>query len=119
MNQALLPIFVGISTGLLFLSIMMVATNWRGIQTFFNMVPRREIMTQESWEKLSILMREAESGLSVYRSYDGTMSYGTSVTFKDGEADISNRWRDADVNKAINQAWDWSIEKGYIKSETN
>jgi hypothetical protein len=113
--QILTPIFTGIAVGLTFLVLMQVVMNWRGVQTYFNMVPRREVMTDTTWGRLTFLMKEAGSGISAWKSYDGVMTYSLSVTYKDGDADISNRFSEPDVNLVVNKAWDWSVQRGYIK----
>lgn len=113
--QVFMPIIVGVLVGVIFITIMQVAMNWRGIQTYFNMVPRREIMTETTWGKYTVLARELETGISVWKSYDKTITYSMSVSYKEGDSEISNRFREDDINLVVDKAYAWSLERGIIK----
>jgi hypothetical protein len=115
LNQILMPIFVGVSIGLSFFLIMMLITNWRGVQTYFDMVPRREIMTETTWGKYNVLANKFESGFSVWKSYDGSMTYSMSVSYKNGDVEISNRFRENDINLVVEKGYAWAESQGLLK----
>lgn len=82
----------------------------------FNLVNKKSLIENaEVYQKLNKMMVTGDVSLYAHH-FMGEDSYTLSVEYKQGENESANaRLRNADINQAITDAYDWSVSRGFIK----
>ena len=87
------------------------------IISYFHLVDKRSMVSgEETYQKLNQLMVAGEVSLYSHK-FMGEYSVTLSVDYQgeSKEESVSNRFRGKDINTAIAEAYDWSVQRGYIK----
>lgn len=82
----------------------------------FNLVNKKSLVeSTEVYQKLNKMMVHGDVSLYAHH-FMGEDSYTLSVEYKQGDNESANaRLRNTDINKAIEEAYDWSTSRGFIK----
>lgn len=112
------PIILGIIYGLIFLLFMLWMT--KGVwMSFGHLVDKRSLVQSDSAkDKLNQLLMAGD--ISIYSSmWSGeARNYRISVTYKGEGKDesISNQFRGEVLDNVIEEAYQWSLDRGYVPS---
>lgn len=107
-------IALGIVWGIVFLAMIIVFGKGQ-IAGMLNMVDRRQMIGDEhTYQRLNAMMEAGEVSLSSYE-FMKDKDYRISVEYNaTGGASVTNRFSGKNVNKIIEEAYQWSEEEGYI-----
>lgn len=119
MNNTAAPIALGIIYGLIFLVFMVWMT--KGIWMSLGHLTDKRALLQSDTAKDKLNQLLLNGDISIYSSmWSGeARNYRISVTYKGEGKDesISNSFRGEVFDKVIEEAYQWSVDRGYIKPE--
>lgn len=106
----------------LFIVFMLVTLFGSTFVRYFHFIDKRGLLTAESWEKVNVLMANGDFSMYSSEGFEPGKRYNRiSVGYerKSGESktSVSNSFKDDDINKMVNDAFDWATNEGYINAK--
>jgi hypothetical protein len=100
----------------IWIAVMVVIFNLGRIAKVFNLTDRRPLIScSEAYTKFNTLVEQANVSLYTFEAYDESTSINLSVEFKRDGGTIKGAFSGKDMGSVINQAYDWSVEEGFIE----
>lgn len=86
------------------------------IMRTFNLADKRQfVSSEETYNKLNTLLANGDVSLYSHEFMDG-LSVTLSISYSlDKTESSSNRFNTKSLDEAVNQAYDWSVSRGFIK----
>lgn len=85
---------------------------------FFHLIDKRGLLTEESWQKVNAMMAAGDFSLRASDGYDGVKRYNyISIGYtRDKNESVSKTFMGDDINKMVNEAFDWAQKEGYLET---
>ena len=100
------------------LIIFMMSTLFAGtFVRYFHLIDKRGLVTGESWEKVNVLAAGGDFSLRASEGMEGKRWNYISVGYEKSKGEsVSKTFMGEDINKMINEAYEWAAKEGYLET---
>jgi len=84
---------------------------------YFHLIDKRGLVTAESWEKVNAMAASGDFSLRASDGYEGKRYNYLSVGYEKSKGEsVSKTFMGEDINKMVNEAFDWAQKEGYLET---
>lgn len=101
---------------LVWLIVFTLGFNFKKITSYFHYSDNRSYLSgSDTYIKLNKIMEFGEISLFTFETYDKGTMVSLTVKFEDGINKVETNFMSPNMDEVINNAFDWSVTRGYIK----